>query len=98
MVMLNKGRNNEIRFYFFTMSKYLITAGASLVGLSALAPLAMAEELSTSTINTVITDQIANVKSVAGDNLPTIFGLAVLIALAFVAFSWFRRLVGVRRR
>lgn len=82
------------------MRKYLICGASALFGggLMSLIPLAHAEELATSTINTVITDQIATVKEVAGDNLPLIFGIAVLIALAFVAFGWFRRLVGIRRR
>lgn len=74
----------------------LIGVGTAIAGFVTAIPV-FAAELSTSTINTIVTDNVAQLKQVAGDNLPVIFLVAALIALAFVAFRWFRRMTGIRR-
>lgn len=70
--------------------------GTAIVGLVTALP-AFGAQLATSTITTIVDDNVAQLKDVAGDNLPTIFLVAALIALAFVAFRWFRRMTGIRR-
>jgi len=69
----------------------------SLGGILGFVPFAHAEELSTSTISTLVSDNIAQLKDVAGDNLPVIILCAVLIALVFVAYRWFKRFTGVHK-
>ena len=74
-----------------------LIVGASSVGMAlALMPKAFAQ-LSTSTAQTIVDDQITALSDVAGANLPTIIGVAVLIALVFVAYRWFKKFTGVHR-
>lgn len=74
-----------------------IIAGLSTIGTGLwLIPIASAQ-LSTSTAETIVNDQISALKDVAGTNLPTIIAVAVLISLVFVAYRWFKKFTGVHR-
>jgi len=78
------------------MRNKLIAGGATIGTALALIPNAFAQ-LSTTTAKDIVDAQVASLGTVAADNLPTIIGVAVLIALVFVAYRWFKKFTGVHR-
>jgi len=70
---------------------------ASGVGLGlALVPSAFAQ-VSTSTINTVVSDSLTTLTSVLTTNLPLVVGFAVSIIGLMLAWKYFRRFIGGRK-